>query len=40
MIYLLEKKGKRSAALDLLEKLHLEGVPHPFYEEVKIRLKG
>jgi len=40
MIYLLEKKGKRSEALDLLEKLHLEGVPHPFYEEVKKRLKG
>lgn len=40
MIYLLEKKGKRSEALDLLERLHLEGAPHPFYEEVRKRLKG
>lgn len=40
MVYLLERKGERSKAIDLLEKLHLEGVPHPFYEEVKKRLKG
>ncbi|MCX8163905.1 MAG: hypothetical protein N3D14_00745 [Aquificaceae bacterium] len=39
MVYLLEKKGERERALELLEKLRTEGVPHPFYEEVKNRLK-
>ncbi len=38
MVYLLERKGEKERALSLLEKLHSEGVPHPFYEEVKRRL--
>ncbi|MEJ5339045.1 MAG: hypothetical protein ACK42C_09010 [Aquificaceae bacterium] len=38
MVYLLERKGDRTSALELLERLHQEGVPHPFYEEVKKRL--
>lgn len=40
MVYLLERKGEKEKALSLLEKLHKEGVPHPFYEEVKKRLRG
>ncbi|MCS7262932.1 MAG: hypothetical protein N3C13_03620 [Aquificaceae bacterium] len=39
MVYLLEKKGEKEKALELLEKFHAVGVPHPFYEEVKKRLR-
>ena len=38
MVYLLERKGDKKSALELLERFHSEGVPHPFYEEVKRRL--
>ncbi len=38
MVYLLERKGDKASALKLLERLHSEGVPHPFYQEVKRRL--
>ncbi len=38
MVYLLERKGDKKSALELLERFHREGVPHPFYEEVKRRL--
>ncbi len=40
MVYLLERKGEKEKALNLLERLHYEGVPHPFYQEVKKRLEG
>ncbi|MCS7277537.1 MAG: hypothetical protein NZ531_01675 [Aquificaceae bacterium] len=40
MVYILERNGEREKALELLEKFHIEGVPHPFYEEVKKRLQG
>lgn len=38
MVYLLERKGDKKSAFDILERYHSEGVPHPFYEEVKKRL--
>ncbi len=38
MVYLLERKGDKKSAIELLERLHKEGVPYPFYEEVKRRL--
>jgi len=40
MVYLLERKGEKDKALELLEELRSKGVPHPFYEQVKARLKG
>lgn len=40
MVYLLERKGEKQKALELLERLHRDGVPHFFYEEVKKRLQG
>lgn len=38
MVYILERKGKKEQALELLERFHKEGIPHPFYQEVKERL--
>lgn len=40
MVYLLERKGQKDKALELLEAFHKKGVPHPFYEQVRARLKG
>ncbi|MDW8033098.1 MAG: hypothetical protein RMH93_06080 [Aquificaceae bacterium] len=40
LIYILERKGEKTKALELLEKFHKEGVPHPFYQEVRERLKA
>ncbi len=40
MVYILERKGQKEKAYQLLERLHWEGVPHPFYEEIKKRLQG
>ncbi len=40
MVYLLERRGDKKSALELLERFHKEGVPHPFYEEVKRRLSA
>lgn len=38
MVYLLERKGQKLQALELLERFRKLGVPHPFYEDVKQRL--
>ncbi len=38
IVYLFERKGDKALALELLERFHKEGVPHPFYQEVKQRL--
>ncbi len=38
LVYLLERRGRKKEALELLERLHEEGVVHPYYEEVKKRL--
>ncbi|SHK53917.1 hypothetical protein [Thermocrinis minervae] len=37
-VYLLERKGKRREALELLEEFVREGVEYPFYEDVRKRL--
>ncbi|MEN3028296.1 MAG: hypothetical protein ABDH29_03555 [Aquificaceae bacterium] len=40
LVYILERKGEKGKALEILEKFHKEGIPHPFYEKVRERLKA
>ncbi len=37
-VYMLERKGKIKEALDFVEHIRREGIPYPYYEEVKGRL--